>query len=34
MGIDILIAFGVVAGIALILGVLLALVSRFFATKK
>lgn len=34
MGIDILIAFGVVAGIALILGVLLALVSRFFATKE
>ena len=34
MGIDILIAFGVVAGIALILGVLLALVSHFFATKE
>lgn len=31
--IDIFIALGVVAGIALILGVLLALVSRFFATE-
>ena len=30
---DIIIALGVVAGIALILGVLLALVSRFFATE-
>jgi len=34
MGNDILIAFGVVAGIALILGVMLALISRFFATKE
>lgn len=37
MGIDItaiLIAFGVVAGIALILGVLLALISHFFAAKE
>lgn len=31
---DILIAFGVVAGVALILGVLLALVSRFFAVAE
>jgi Na+-translocating ferredoxin:NAD+ oxidoreductase RNF subunit RnfB len=30
---DILIAFGVVAGIALILGILLAIVSRFFAVE-
>lgn len=34
MGIDILIAFGVVAGIALILGILLALISHFFAAKE
>ena len=32
--IDILVAFGVVAGAALILGVLLALVSRFFAVEE
>lgn len=31
---DIMIAFGVVAGIALILGVLLALISHFFAAKE
>ena len=31
---DILIAFGVVAGTALVLGVLLALISRFFAVKE
>jgi Na+-translocating ferredoxin:NAD+ oxidoreductase RNF subunit RnfB len=33
-GMDILIAFGVVAGVALILGVLLALISRFFAVEE
>ena len=32
--VDILIAFGVVAGISLILGVLLALISRFFAVEE
>lgn len=31
---DILIAFGVVAGIALILGVMLAIISHFFAAKE
>ena len=31
---DILIAFGVVAGVALILGVLLAVISRFFAVEE
>ena len=34
MGIDILIAFGVVAGTALLLGVSLALVSHFFAVQE
>ncbi len=33
-GIDILIAFGVVAGIALLMGVLLAIVSHFFAVEE
>ena len=31
---DILIAFGVVAGVALLLGVMLALISRFFGVEE